>query len=146
MEEQEIALEEWKQAGSIVSHQEVLIFRIRSWYLTLVTAVTVLLLRSGQDIAVEPEPYFLLCAVLTILFLWLEVLHRIPLRKAVSRARAIEPAIRGESGYDGFRLSSAMGDHSDSSPTISIVIRARVWMLYAVVTALCAVVAFLVHS
>lgn len=131
LSEREMALEEWKQAGSIVSHHENLIFLMRGWLLTLITGMSLLLVKQDNEFMSRIQ-YLVLSSALIALFFILEVFLRPPVRNAIRRARKIERVLRKEIQYDGFQLSTSMGQRPDLGMYLSISRYYHVWIFYLV--------------
>ena len=130
-----LPLEEWKQAGTIISHHEILIFKIRAWFIGFITALSVLSFKDKPILL--PFEYLVLVGVITVVFFLYEVDSSLPLRRAIDRVRKIEPCMRGEEVYDGFRLSSSMAGSRTFEEWKRVAQRVGVWLLYAGIQLFC---------
>jgi hypothetical protein len=107
-----LALEEFKLLQATVARQEGIRFQIRSWNIALLTALTVSFVASNSPIS--KGKYLVASIGLAILFLWLEVIHRVAEDRALRRSAVVEAALRDEIPYDGPQI----GESHCQSPTV----------------------------
>lgn len=106
MEWKEIALEELKILEEKITRHANLAFQTRSWLFALITALVVGLLDEKANL--NGIRFLLIAFVLTLTFLWMELIQRIPQKQSMVRVSEIEKALRGETDYDGPKISKSL--------------------------------------
>ena len=104
----EVALEEWKLLDGVIARLEDVEYKIRSWLFPLLTALAVAPVYS-VDVDV-PEWFFLAVSlILVAAFMAIELIHRLPKRQAINRARDVEEFLRGKKAvYDGPKMTISL--------------------------------------
>ena len=101
-----VALEEWKLLASIIGRLEEVEYKIRSWLVALITALAVALYSKRLDLSVGS--FALIGIILIIIFVWMDLIHRMPKRNAIKRDREIEEILREGRQYDGPKMSMTL--------------------------------------
>jgi hypothetical protein len=125
----ERALEEWKQLETCIGRYEGQEFQVRSWLFVILGAFGAALYAEKSKLS-----GFVFAAgggALVWVYCYMELIIRIPKRKAYKRVGEIEMALRGEIPYDGPRMSLALGSDGPKSPMFWRELRKlRVWSFY----------------
>jgi hypothetical protein len=126
------AMEEWKQLEQITGRYETQEYQVRGWLFVLLSVLGAALLAERSKIS---GPVF---GVVGGCLVWvscsMELVIRIPKRKAFKRVAEIEKALRGEVPYDGPRMSLALGTSEPIGPQmLAQFLKLRVWSFYATV-------------
>jgi len=88
---------------SIIDRLEKTEYTIRGWLIALITGLTIALY-SGKT-SIDKWKFIVLGLSIIIVFLIIEILHRVPKLKAFKRADEIEKHLRGEiAKYDGPKI------------------------------------------
>lgn len=126
----ERAMEEWKQLETIIGRFEGQEFQVRSWLFVLLGVLGAALLAERPRLS---GPVFAAVAGgLVWVHCAMELVIRIPKRKAYERVAEIERALRGEAAYDGPRIGMAL-DSGRTRPKMywAEFRKSRVWFFYA---------------
>lgn len=140
-----LALDEWKEAQRIVIHHEQLIYHIRGWLITLVTAISIAALKHPEPI-IGSFAFIGLGGSLVFLFYALEMYMRVPLHRTIKRAREIEASMRREKEYDGLRLSACLGEGSNWEDIKEYCWRGRMLWPYGVVLTIIITIAIVSYN
>jgi hypothetical protein len=109
----ERAMEEWRQLQGIVSRLVGSEYHIRGWLLVLLGALVAALF--SERTRLTGLLFGGVGAVIVALFCWMELVVRVPKRRAIRRAELVEASLRGEREYDGPLLSRSMTRHGGAS-------------------------------
>jgi hypothetical protein len=99
-------LEEWKMLQDIITSHSNNIFKIHGWLLALLTA-----LAGGvysQTIPICGLWFFAIGAFITLVFFWIEIVHRVVQKRAINRKMIVEKALRGDISYDGPKVADVL--------------------------------------
>jgi ribose/xylose/arabinose/galactoside ABC-type transport system permease subunit len=103
-----VAIEEWKLLSSIIARLEDVEYKMRSWLFTLITGLTIALYSKEIDLSVVS--FFLIGSFLVAVFLWMDLVHRMPKREAIELSKEIEHSLRKNGPkYEGPTMSEALG-------------------------------------
>lgn len=101
-----IAIEEWRLLQDTIRQQVEIVFKIRGWMIVFLTALAAGMLSEKVQIGVP------LCIVFSIAiifaFLSIELSQLVIQRRARNRCRTVEAALRGETAYEGPRITDRM--------------------------------------
>ena len=106
MNPQDIAIEELRQLQSVINRMEQLEFQVRAWLLALLGAMVAARLTNPNRLT--GMQFLILGVMLSFVFLLMELVVRIPKRKAIKRVWRVEGALRGDCVYDGPRISISL--------------------------------------
>jgi hypothetical protein len=102
MEKQQIAFEELRSLNDKISFQEEARAKVKNWAIGLITAISIAFL--SDKVAFSRRGYLTISIGITILFLWLDIVHRVAQDRAIMRADQVERYLREGTGYDGPRI------------------------------------------
>lgn len=126
-----MATEELKLLSSIIGRIESAIYEKQGWLFTLITGLTLALLKDHPLLS---KGHFALISVLiTLIFLFADIVQRIPAQQAIERSKVIEQFLsRKEAAtYDGPDISGSLGqDIGIKAAWTSISFGIRVWFPY----------------
>jgi len=105
----ERAMEEWRQLQDIVSRLEGSEYHVRGWLLVLLGALVAALF--SERTRLTGLLFGGVGAVIVALFCWMELVVRVPKRRAIRRADLVEASLRGEREYDGPLLGRSLTRH-----------------------------------
>ena len=104
-----IAIEEWKLLNSVIARLEDVEYKIRSWLIALITGLAVALYSNKIDLPVLG--FAIITILLIVIFAWMDLIHRIPKRYAIDRAKEVEKILKGENAiYDGPLMSKSLSE------------------------------------
>lgn len=103
----DIELEELRQIQAIIARHEDHAFKIRGMMYTLLSALTIPLFATQRTLS--GQTFLTLSAIVVILLLIVELVHRAFVRLAILRAATIEKALREGIEYDGPKISESLG-------------------------------------
>src|SRR5690349_24750348 len=101
-----MALEELKFLQDSIARQEGLRLQFRGWNIALLTALTAAFLANNSPLS--KGKYMAVSIGLSLLFFWLETVHRVAENRAIKRSNEVEAALRAEIDYDGPRIGRSM--------------------------------------
>jgi hypothetical protein len=132
-------MEEWKQLEAIIGRYEGQEFQIRGWLFVLLGVL------GAALYAEKPKLSGLVFSAVGGGLVWLycsmELVVRVPKRKAYKRVEEIEKALRREIAYDGPRISLTLGTGGIKLDMLWAEFRkARVWSFYASVFAVVVII------
>jgi len=95
-----VAIEEWKLLSATIARLEDVEYKMRSWLLALITGLAVALYSENIDLPVVG--FMIIGILLVIVFAWMDLIHRMPKRKAIERSKEVEESLRkGGPAYSG---------------------------------------------
>ncbi len=103
----EIALEEYRQLQAIIGRHEDHAFKVRGVMYALLTALAVPVFSHDRILA--GRQFALLAAIIILLFLFVELVHRGFVRLAIERTDALETILRTQAPYDGPLITQSLG-------------------------------------
>lgn len=99
-------MEEWKQLETCIGRYEGQEFQVRGWLFVILGVFGAALFAEKSKLS---GPVFATFGgILVWVYCYMELIIRIPKRKAYKRVGEIEKALRGEVPYDGPRMSLAL--------------------------------------
>ena len=134
----ETAKEEWKLLQAIIGRLENNEYKIRSWLIALLTALGVGLF-SGKIPLLNPAEFLTMSALLILLFLFIELIHRIPKRRAMNRVGYIEKCLRTGTGYCGPKIRKELSQRARFVPMFRELLILPVYGFYILVILMVAV-------
>lgn len=131
-------MEEWKQLETIIGRYEGQEFQVRGWLFVLLGVLGAALFAEKPKFS---GTIFIVAGVgLVVVYCSMEIVLRIPKRRAYSRVERIEEALRGEIAYDGPRISQTLDSKKVSMNVIWRELRkTRVWFFYVSIVAVIAI-------
>jgi len=103
-----IAIEEWKLVSSVIARLENVEHQMRNWLFGLITALTVAFY-SNQIEELSGVRFIAIGLFLVATFIWMDLNHRMPKRRAIELSKEIEKSLRDNSvEYAGPSLSTAL--------------------------------------
>ena len=144
----EIALEELRQLEAAIGRFDQLEFQLRAWLFVLLVGLVAGLLSERSKLT--KADFRALAPAIVGLFSLVELVHRIPKRKAIYRVNKVERALRGEIKYDGPKIGASLTTRWARTKTLKLV-RAEVltvapfWGFYVAVISVCLLIAWLVQ-
>ena len=135
----QLALEEFKLLQGIAEAQETLRFKIRSWCVALITALSVAVL--SQKIQFSVCQFLLIATVIMLMFLWLDVLYRVAQDWALRRAKLVEESLRGLIKYDGPKVRESLSAPNSVADQVLSLNNVRVYGPYLLLLVILVVVA-----
>jgi hypothetical protein len=127
----DLEIEELKMLQQIIGRYDDHEIKIRSWLLGLLVALSIA--RYSEKIHMPGAWLGYLASGLVVLFLFIEVIHRIPKRKAIDRVAEVERAIRGECDYDGPRINEKLTQSAQVTKVIAEAAMLPVYGFYGLV-------------
>lgn len=124
-DKKELAITEIQMVQQVIQQQTDLRNRIVAWSVTLNTAIVVAL--SSQTIQLSKERYLIVAVVVTLVFFWLDTIHKVTENRAIDRSNAIESYLRGEGGYNGPQLGLSLSKPNTLAQQIRVAKLVRVW-------------------
>ena len=115
------AIEEWKVLQGAIQNQLKAVLRIRGWGFALITAIAFGYV--GTRFEITQLQYLVLSLGVAVLFLWMELPHRVVQYLAIQRSIEVERMLRGEADYDGPRLSEALEQASNIRKNLKLSIQ-----------------------
>lgn len=135
------AIEELKLLSSIIGRIENAIHQRQGWLLTLITGLTLVLLKD--DPIINKGQFAIISLLITIIFYIADIVQRVPVHLAVGRSREVESFLSGkQADYDGPRISDTLGQGSGIKDCMSICFRVRVWAPYGGLIILISIIYF----
>jgi hypothetical protein len=128
-----LATEELKLLSSIIGRIESAIYQKQGWLFTLITGLTLALFKDKPLIC--RGQFFIMSAIITVIFGIADIFQRIPAHGAVVRSGEIERFLSGRGDeHDGPAISKALGKDRTISEIIDVLCKIgrkpRVWILY----------------
>jgi hypothetical protein len=123
-----IALEELKLLQAVIHKQDDARSHIVGWSVAVVVALTVAYL---SDKGLTGKTYCFLGTVVVLLFLWLDVVHKVAQDRAISRVKAIEKSIRTGTYYIGPCIAGTLTRPNTLYEQCLAARNVRVWAPYA---------------
>lgn len=102
----ELAMSELQLVQQVIQQHTELRNRIVAWSVTLNTAVIVAL--SSQTVHLPKERFLFVALMITLVFFWLDTVHKVTENRAIDRSNAIESCLRGEGSYDGPQIGRSL--------------------------------------
>ena len=103
----ELELEELRQIQAIVARHEDHAFKIRGVMYALLTALTLPLFAEKR--VISGQTFLTLSAIVVVLLLVVELVHRAFVRLAIERGAKIEQILRDKEPYDGPKIAVSLG-------------------------------------
>lgn len=132
MDSQAIAIEELKLVQAIISNQENTRLKIMGWGVAAVVAISVSYL--AERVNMPPSSYLGPSVIIIGLFLWLDVIHRVSVDRAIERSATIEQYLRDGDDYDGPKIGLSMSVSNGLSYQLNAVKNIRVYAPYLALT------------
>lgn len=123
------ATEELKLLSSIIGRIESTIYQKQGWLFTLVTGLTLALLKD--DPLICKEQFAIISISITIIFYIADIVQRVPVHRAIRRSRQVEGFLSGsQADYDGPSISDALGQGEGIKDSFSFFLKVRIWAPY----------------
>jgi hypothetical protein len=135
-----MALEELKFLQDTIGRMEGIRLQLRGWNIVLLTALTAAFL--AKDSPLSKGKYVSVSIGLSLLFFWLETVHRVAENRAIKRSNEVEAALRVETDYDGPRIGLSMSRANNLNEQLAAMNNIRMYLPYIVMTALSVLIAF----
>ena len=105
----DLAIKEIELLNVAIARQETIGLKIRGWFLTLISAVTITLL-SKDSFGLSLIGYFAISVTIILFFFFIEISHRVVEFKAIDRSQHVERLIRENKvkKYDGPKISDSL--------------------------------------
>lgn len=103
----EVELEELRQIQSIIARHEDHAFKVRGVLYALLSALTLPLFADKR--VITGQSFLILSAIVVVLFLIVELVHRGIVRLAIERGAKVEEILRDGTPYDGPRIALSLG-------------------------------------
>lgn len=130
MEKDQKAFEELKALQNIISSQEETRAKVKNWAVGLISAISVAFLT--QKASFSRKGYFVISIGITILFLWLDVVHRVAQNRAIQRSNEVERILREEADYDGPKIGATLAVANTLREQIRALNNIRLYIPYIV--------------
>lgn len=130
MDKEQMALEELKIIQDVIYDQEAIRFKIKGWAVALITAISIAFL--SKKINFSSTEYLFTSVGIVLLFFWTDVIHRIAQDRAQKRALNIERFLRGETEYDGPKVSISLSRDNTIKDMLRSAKNVRVYFPYLV--------------
>jgi len=105
-EGQMLAMEEWRLLQAVIGRLEDNEIKIRNWFITVLSAFT--LAFFIEKVAMPRIAFQLVVAGIAFVFLWLELVQRVPKRKAIDRAHVVERKLRRNGPFDSPKIGQSL--------------------------------------
>ncbi len=102
----DIAIEEWKMLSSIIGRLEDIEYKMRSWLFALITGLSIAL--YSKEINISWYSFIIIGYALIILFVLMDLMHRMPKRRAIERSKIVEDFLKKGGVYDGPKISESL--------------------------------------
>ncbi len=123
-----IAIEEFKILSSIIGRIESAIYQKQGWSFTLITGLTLALLKDNPLIC--KQQFAAISISVTLVFYIADIVQRVPVHRAINRSRVVEAFLRGDSGYNGPSISDSIGQGEGFKDFFKFFWKLRVWAPY----------------
>lgn len=125
----ELAIDEMKILRDIAKHQEDQRLKIKGWLITLVTALSIAYLT--KKLSISALQYVGLSLLLSVLFLWLDVVFKVAQNRALKRCADVENYLRvGAGNFDGPLISVTLSKANTCSEQLAALNNVRVYGVY----------------
>jgi hypothetical protein len=125
------AIEEMKLLSSIIGRIENSIYKQKGWLLTLVTGLSLALLKDEPFIS--KQQYLFISILITILFLIVDGIQRVPVHRAILRSRDVETSLRENKNFDSPLISASLRKGNDIKDAFEMIRGIRVYFTYLAV-------------
>ena len=126
----EIALKELEILQGVISKQEDIRLKIRGWYIAIVSAL--LLAFVSKELNINKFEFITTAILISILFLWLEVIHRVAESRAMVRAKEVETMLRDEIELDNPKIGLTLGKSNNFKEQLTALNNVRIYTTYII--------------
>jgi hypothetical protein len=124
----ELEIEELRQLQEIIGRHEDQAFKNRGWMYALLGALTAAFFKEGH--LMRYGPYISISLLVSVLFLFTELMHRGFARLAIRRSEVVQIHLRKGNKYDGPLVSESMAAFSYFRAVIGEIYLPTVWVHY----------------
>jgi len=122
----DVAIEELRQLQTVIGRMDQLEFQVRAWLLALLGALVAA--KFSHSPRLSSVHFLLVGSSLTLTFVLMELVVRIPKRKAINRAFVVEEMLRSYQSYDGPKISLSLSTHWGKREILRLMIKeAIIW-------------------
>ena len=123
------AIEEMKLLSSIIGRIENAIYQKQGWLFTLITGLTLALLKDNP--LIYKGQFAIVSISITLIFYVAEIVQRVSVHRAIRRSERIEGFLSGkQTDYDGPDISGSLGQGEGIKDAFSFFWKIRVWVPY----------------
>ncbi len=134
------AMEELKLLQNVIGRQEDFRMKIKSWAVTLVSAVSIAFL-SGK-INISSKSYIIMSVGIIVSFCWTDVIYRVAQNRAMKRSGNVESYLRGEVEYSGPKIGSSLSIPNTLSEQFGAFNNVRTYSVYLILVILTLILSF----
>jgi hypothetical protein len=133
------AIEELKILSSIIGRIENAIYQRQGWLLTLITGLTLALLKDNPLIC--KQQFLAISIPITIVFYIADIVQRVPVHRAILRSENVEKSLRENNNFDSPLISKSLSEGNNIKDFLKIAHKLRVYAPYlgiiAVIVIIC---------
>ena len=128
----DLAIEELKILFSIISRHDDLSFKIKKWAITINSAL-IIGIASGKITEYIANNYLILfLPVLPLIFLWIDVIHRVAMDRAIKRQADVEECVRNNNNYDGPKIDMTLSKPNSFKDQMKALNNVRMYFIYLI--------------
>lgn len=122
------AIEELKILSSIIGRIENAIYQRQGWLLTLITGLTLALLKDNPFIC--KQQFLAISIPITIVFYIADIVQRVPVHRAILRSENVEKSLRENNNFDSPLISKSLSEGNNIKDFLKIAHKLRVYAPY----------------
>jgi hypothetical protein len=122
------AIEELKILSSVIGRIENAIYQQKGWLLTLITGLTLALLKDNPFIC--KQQFLAISIPITIVFYIADVIQRVPVHRAIFRSEKVEKSLRENNNFDSPLISKSLSEGNNFKDFFKIANKFRVYAQY----------------
>lgn len=137
----ELAIKELEILQRVIERQEEIRLQIRKWYIAIITALTIAFL--SNEITFCKCNYVLITFIITVSFLWLEVVHRVAEQRAMNRSGIVEKQLRLGNAYDGPKINDSLSKNNNPNEQWKALNNIRIYGIYVIYYLIIVILSFI---